>query len=178
MEVLINCCNILGILKKQHTLLDHKRKLQACKYPGLFVTLLSEDTSERESGSMMPAEVWTSAGWWDNEWVNPIVLPQKSSHWSCPTRNPQCQVHTQRDKCEHLVVFLKQAMCYVGWLWYGREKQDARHLGHSHWCSNASPGSFPDSFYFNSTAKSERKVLMYFWQSNCIKRALHSTTFR
>lgn len=52
-----------------------------------------------------------------------------------------------------------------------------RHLGLSHSCSNASPGSPPDLLYFNSSAKSERKVTVIFWQSSCIKGDHNSTTW-
>lgn len=48
MQVLISCCNRAGASIKQNSSLDHSRKLHTYKYPGLFVTQISEATSERE----------------------------------------------------------------------------------------------------------------------------------
>lgn len=75
-----------------------------------------------------------------------------------------------KEKCQCLVVFL-------GLLWTGREKYDIRHQGLSHACSSASLRSPPDPLYFNSAAKSERKVTVIFWQSSCTKGDHKSTTW-
>lgn len=164
MDIPINGCNVFGISITEHTLLDHNRKVQACKHPCLLVILLSKDLTE--SGLYWEVEQGNRKTHSAISGVSSPELPYKQS--LIPNAH-------SREKRECLVAFLKQPVGHMGLLWIGREKWGTRHLGLSHSCSNASSGPPPGLLYFNSAAKSERKVTENIWQSSCIKGDHNST---
>lgn len=104
-------CNVSGISIKHHTLLDHKRKLQACKYPCLFVILLSKDLTEL--GLCWEVEQGARK--------THCAIPGVSSPELSYKKSLIPNTHS-REKREFLVVFLKQAIGHMGLLWTGREK--------------------------------------------------------